>query len=684
MKRVGLDRRGLVLDPSGERKSLPLLAGRVDYFQLPPRTIGRCLDAVCELGIEIVDTCVPWAVHELAPRRYGFAVERGTGSAGAGRDRRYNRDLHGFLVACHERGLKVILRPGPYVGAELTGGGYPWRLFSDSRLLARGPRGGPITIPWPPRCFPAPSYASGALLDQARHWLRAVAEAVSASRYPEGPIVAVRVDGGPTSVARTGAYDHDYHPEAVARYRAFLAGRYPDGLPEGYGPTASADSCEPPTRFAATSAEQLVPHLDWLAFRERLVVETLAQMAGGLRDGGLEGIALLSGRSAAAFGETCSIADAERSVQVMGLDLHAPHQDHQTAARAALRLTGSSRLPYLSELGWGGRLWGPAVSLRGQLSTALCGLMHGARGFSLHMAVERDRWFDAPIAADGSRREERWRATAQLLHAVRQLQLWQRSTLAPVGLVEVRDYRRLARCTSLVEPLAPALLELAAGLGPQELCAPERFGFADCVQRAATQLEEQVQRSLERAQLGYALVDSEVGAADLARFDALVVVWFEFIDAPLLARLRRFVDSGGTLLCGPRLPQLDGAMRPLTEPLPDHEPWATLEQLDEKLATLESPRRWPTARADGCRLETALLAPRPDDESGDAVLFIANCESKSCAARLTGLEEAGSDADGLRLWDGLQGTPVDAERIELSPHEVRMLRWRRGSAGAAR
>ena len=51
---------------------------------------------------------------------------------------------------------------------------------------------------------------------------------------------------------------------------------------------------------------------------------------------------------------------------------------------------------------WGSWPWWSPQPLAGQISTALTALMHGARGFSLYMAAERDRWIGAPVGEDGA------------------------------------------------------------------------------------------------------------------------------------------------------------------------------------------------------------------------------------------------------------------------------------------
>jgi len=223
-------RPSVTVGPHGLRlggEELPFLSGAMHYFRVPRRDWGRCLDAIADLGLPLVESYVPWSVHEREEGRLDF----GDGPVVDG----FERDLDGFLDACAERGLRVLLRPGPGVNAELTGFGYPARILRDERCLALGNRGNRVILPTPPRCFAVPSYASERFLEQAGAWLRGFGDHVRPRLWPDGPVVGVQVDNELSLFFRSGAYDQDYHPDAVERYREFLAQRYPDVLPAVYG-----------------------------------------------------------------------------------------------------------------------------------------------------------------------------------------------------------------------------------------------------------------------------------------------------------------------------------------------------------------------------------------------------------------------------------------------------------------
>src|SRR5688572_16844082 len=118
--RVRLTRGAIVV---GERV-VPLLAGSVHYWRLDPSDWRASLEALRELGLGLLDTYIPWGVHERLPGEYDFGE----------RDPRL--DFVGFLKLAHELGLYAIVRPGPHINAELTHFGLPERIIWDPECQA--------------------------------------------------------------------------------------------------------------------------------------------------------------------------------------------------------------------------------------------------------------------------------------------------------------------------------------------------------------------------------------------------------------------------------------------------------------------------------------------------------------------------------------------------------------------
>ena len=120
--KVGYDKYSLLVD--GRR--LVLWSGEMHPFRLPSPSLWRdVLQKMRAHGFNAVSVYVAWNYHSPGPGQYDF-----TGV----------RDLDLFLRTAAETGLYVILRPGPYINAEVDGGGFPgWLTATAGRARTSDP-----------------------------------------------------------------------------------------------------------------------------------------------------------------------------------------------------------------------------------------------------------------------------------------------------------------------------------------------------------------------------------------------------------------------------------------------------------------------------------------------------------------------------------------------------------------
>ncbi len=237
---------------------VPLWAGAMHYWRHAPEDWGPCLDAMKAMGLRLVDTYVPWGVHETAQGTFDFGE-------------RYGRlDVARFIRLVGERGMHAIVRPGPHINAELTFFGLPERVVWDRECQARTPRDNPVILPIVPVAFPVPSYASNAFHDETALWFDAVGRVLAPLLHPHGPIVMLQVDNEGALYFRDGPYDQDYHPDAITLFRAFLRDKYSSvkALRDSWvvEPGVTFATATPPVRFDANQANELARHLDWMEF----------------------------------------------------------------------------------------------------------------------------------------------------------------------------------------------------------------------------------------------------------------------------------------------------------------------------------------------------------------------------------------------------------------------------------
>ncbi len=97
-----------------------LLSGALHYFRVHEASWGHRLAMLRAMGLNCVETYVPWNLHEPAPG-----------------DFRDVQALGRFLDAARQAGLWAIVRPGPYICAEWENGGLPHWLTGELGPRAR-------------------------------------------------------------------------------------------------------------------------------------------------------------------------------------------------------------------------------------------------------------------------------------------------------------------------------------------------------------------------------------------------------------------------------------------------------------------------------------------------------------------------------------------------------------------
>jgi beta-galactosidase len=149
-----------------------VLSGSLHYFRVHPGQWADRLDRLAALGLNTVDTYVPWNFHERTPGEVRFDGWR---------------DVARFLRLAQERGLDAIVRPGPYICAEWDNGGLPAWLTGLPGMR--------------------PRTSHPAFLEAVARWFDAVVPRIAQLQAGSGgPVVAVQIEN------EYGSYgdDRDY------------------------------------------------------------------------------------------------------------------------------------------------------------------------------------------------------------------------------------------------------------------------------------------------------------------------------------------------------------------------------------------------------------------------------------------------------------------------------------------
>ena len=654
-------------------EQVPLYSGAVHYFRLKPSAWRPALSALKSLGLHMVETYVPWGVHELRDGSYDFG--------------QYDpqKDLGAFLDLAHSLGLYAFVRPGPNINAELTYFGLPRRVVFDEACQARSAQGKPLPFIAPPRMFPVPSFASERFFHEVERWYAEVAKVLVKRIWPEGPVVMLQVDNEAAFYFRDAPYDQDHHPDALSKYRAFLRARYVtlEALNRAYATELTDwEEALPPTpcRPDATHAE-LRRALDLMAFQEELLASALSRMQSSLR-GALGPLPTVHNAPMGESGLPAGLARIDGVVDVNGIDYYHRRSDLRAVRDRTLRLVGSVRLPFGPEVGVGAPPWFATRSDEDALHTLLCACAYGLRGLNLYMAVDRDRWYGAPFDELGRERPNAAELRS-VLQALARCQFHALTRRVEVGIMLPQEYARLSRATHTLGAFSPSLLAIA-GAGANAACLQSTFGFAAPIQLDWTEYVERFARALEAAFVPYVYVESDAPESMLRELRVLICPSFELADPERLARLTRFSQRGGRVIYGPREPELDGAL----EPLPERERVAGLERADDWILADTAQAQLLIADLIGelglarpvLAAPSGIDATLHEDDSGPRALFVLQPSAASVQAEL-------SLPEPLTLVDAVTGERFGGETtasIPMAGYSCRMFLCERQSDAGPR
>lgn len=523
---------------------VPLLSASVHYWRHERTHWEPILDSVKELGFRIVETYVPWGVHERVRGHFDWTRER---------------DLPGFLDAAAKRGLKVILRPGPHINAELPTFGFPPRVLFDARVQARTSQGALAHARSPTRHFPIPSYASEKFWEEVGGWFDAMAPLVKPRLHPRGPVIALQADNETSYFFRWETFDLDYAEDSIGLYRTWLSERFRDvgALNRRYGTShRDFDGIDPPRRFDGSRKASLLACLDWAAYKEWQILYGIQRAARMLRERGLSGVPVTHNYPRSAWkpfdlGETENLLE----VDVAGVDFYVDRRRWREIARRARVLAAMSRLPFAPEFGCGfWSSWPDPLGPEDLSFGSLLAFMHGLKAANWYMVVERERWTGGAITREGRVRPA-FREFFRRFHAfIAASDLLRHGREVEVVILRGRASDRLLSAASDLRG-APAVL-------PREAYAvPASFGGRATARDFETLFEGSCE-ALERAGIDHDLGDTGISANALKRYRIAVVVTLESLGRADRERLEGFARDGGKVVFVPAPPSLDEDLEP--------------------------------------------------------------------------------------------------------------------------
>ncbi|WP_225876585.1 beta-galactosidase [Pedobacter psychrodurus] len=105
-----------------DNKPFQIISGEMHYPRIPREAWRDRMKMAKAMGLNTIGTYVFWNVHEPQKDQFDFSG---------------NNDIAEFVRIAKEEGLRVLLRPSPYVCAEWEFGGYPFWLQNIKGLQVR-------------------------------------------------------------------------------------------------------------------------------------------------------------------------------------------------------------------------------------------------------------------------------------------------------------------------------------------------------------------------------------------------------------------------------------------------------------------------------------------------------------------------------------------------------------------
>ena len=118
MANVTYDDKSFLID--GRR--IWIVSGSLDYFRIPQDQWEDRLSKAKQAGLNCISVSIAWNYHEIFENKWSFAGQR---------------DIIQFINLAKSLGLFVILKPGPYTGADIDLGGLPPWLAAKNGVKLR-------------------------------------------------------------------------------------------------------------------------------------------------------------------------------------------------------------------------------------------------------------------------------------------------------------------------------------------------------------------------------------------------------------------------------------------------------------------------------------------------------------------------------------------------------------------
>jgi beta-galactosidase len=544
----------------GKEEYYPFSA-EMHYFRVNKRYWSICFERIRKAGFRIISTCIPWNLHEPIPGDFDFMGITD-----------HSKDLVVFLELAREFGLKVILHPGPYMDSDWKNGGYPDFLYKSPEMLARNPEGDPIKVSIESKgadqSRKRQEYVFSPLhprfQNHVKRYLGALSDIIKNYVYPKGPVILIKLDNGlwslrpDQSAENLNPLRHDYNEHVIGTlYPEYLEGKYLEikKLNQIYKEKhRNFKDVKPPTGLKISKLQNLVKYFDWISFKEKITVDFVSRLKELYLSFDMSPLFSSELFLSKDFSLPFNWKALESDDLFIGINV-CWQNDYVELVRHLRYYATCCRFPWSSAFSVGSRADQPEdaekyypISPQKVKFLLISALAAGISGFNHYMFVERDHWYDAPLANDGT-----IRPTFDLIKKFNELtgriQLENFTTLSEVGLANYRPYLWY----DYLYPSKDYELQTKKAKGK----AKYPFSYLPFL---LSKTHKGLSQDLINLNIGFGIPDLWIEES-LEDFPVLLVPCAEFMDQETQKRLVDLAKGGKTLILFGLLPRYDLNMK---------------------------------------------------------------------------------------------------------------------------
>lgn len=429
----------------GQEEYYPFSA-EMHYFRVSKRYWSICFERMKKAGFRIISTCVPWNLHEGSVGKFDFF---GTTD--------HAKDLVVFLELAREFGFKVILRPGPFIDSEWRNGGCPEFLYSNPEILAKDKNGETVKIE--DHAGVKGGYVLSVLhpqfLSHVKRYFNALSEIIKSYVYPKGPVILVQLDNGAFwghrqySPNNLNPFETDYNDHTInSLFPQFLREKYREvkRLNQLYGEKhANFEEIKPPKNLKISQKKKLIKYFDWIIFKEKILADFVLKLKELFLSFDVAPLFSVNLFYSEKFSIPFNWQIVDSDEVLCGTTI-LWQGDYVELVRHLRYFSTCCRFPWSSEFMLGcwsdlpkdGERYFPVTPQKVKF-LLVSALASGIKGFNHYMFVERDHWYDSPLANDGTIRTN-FELIRKFNELTQRIELENLESLSEIGLVNYRPY----------------------------------------------------------------------------------------------------------------------------------------------------------------------------------------------------------------------------------------------------